>query len=58
MFASLARREAEAFNIATFPILIVPHPLATLPLEEIHRIGAALVDQVVQALTDERGGPS
>ena len=55
VFASLARREAEAFNVSAFPILNVPHPLATLPTEEIHRIGASLVDGVVSALTAERG---
>lgn len=58
VFQSLARREAEAFNLSGFPIITVQHPLATLPDEEIRRIGAGLVDEVVVTLTSQPGGAS
>ena len=53
VFTSLAEREAAAFNIRAFPIIAVQHPLATLPDDEIRRIGAGLVDRVVGVLTGQ-----
>lgn len=48
----LGRHEAEAFSMPSFPILTVRHPLATLPAEEIGRIGAGLAGDVVRILTE------
>jgi hypothetical protein len=56
VFAQLARHEAEAFDLPSFPILIVPHPLATRSAEEIHRIGADLAEDALRALTETGDG--
>lgn len=56
MFVTLAEHEAMALNVPTFPIVKVPHPLASLPRERITEIGAGLADEVRGFLTDDAGG--
>ncbi|MDQ3734444.1 MAG: hypothetical protein M3400_10675 [Actinomycetota bacterium] len=51
VFVTLARAEAEAFGIPTFDVLVVPHPLASLAPQAIHRHGEDLVGDVVRVLT-------
>lgn len=42
----------------SFPIVTVPHPLASLPDEDIRRIGAGIVAEIVGNLTRHDGGAS
>jgi hypothetical protein len=41
--------------VPTFPIVTVPHPLASLPAERITEIGAGLADEVHRILTGTAG---
>lgn len=56
VFVALAEHEAAAFNVPSFPIVTVPHPLASLPTARIAEIGAALADDVRRILTDDARG--
>lgn len=47
----MARAEAAAFNVPNFPVVTVPHPLASLPAQRIQEIGAGLADEVQRILT-------
>lgn len=55
VFVTLAEHEAAAFNVPSFPLVTVPHPLASLPTDRIAEIGASLADEVQRILTDNTG---
>jgi hypothetical protein len=54
-FVELGRREAAAFGMPDLPCVVVPHPVAHRPPEELRRLAADVYADVVRALT---GPPS
>lgn len=49
-FAELGRREAAAFAMPDLPYVLVPHPVAQRPAEELRRIADGIYAGVMQAL--------
>ena len=53
-FAFKARHEAAAKGWASLPILVIPHPVGQLPIEQVRAIADAAYDEIVRALTRPR----
>jgi len=51
-FAPLARAESRACGMGGEPLVVIPHPLADNRPDEVARKAAAIVDEVVSALTE------
>lgn len=49
-FAILGLSEARALGMAGLPVVLLPHPLGSLPLETVQARGRALVEEVSAAL--------
>lgn len=47
-FFALGKAEAECLGMAGLPIAVVPHPVAKLPADEIARLAADSVDEIVE----------
>ena len=50
-FAPLASIEAKGLGLGGLPLMVVPHPNATRTPEELDRVAARVVDDVVEGLT-------
>jgi hypothetical protein len=48
----LAKSEKEAFGAPDHPVLVVPHPIGTVKLEEVNRKAEAAYDQLVRILIE------
>ncbi len=46
-FVSLARASAKAAGHPDLPLLVLPHPFETLPIERLHELAEATVDECV-----------
>ena len=50
-FAPLASTEARGMGLGGLPLMVVPHPNATRTPEELDRLAAQVLDDVVEGLT-------
>lgn len=50
-FAFKTRREAEALGMADLPLLVLPHPLASLPAKEVRDLAEEAIAETQYALT-------
>jgi len=55
-FMPLARSRIAALRRPELPIITVPHPMAILTPEQVNRLAAELVDQVLERLLQGGGG--
>jgi hypothetical protein len=51
-FQDLATKTAEAFGLATLRMVVLPHPVNTLPMEQLAALANRAVPEVVQKLTE------
>jgi hypothetical protein len=49
-----SRREAEAKGWASLPILVIPHPVGQLAVEQVRAIADASFDEITSALLQPR----
>ena len=54
-FRTLALRRREALGLSELPVVFLPHPMMTRTPDEIERIAADVVDEVVRHLTGTAG---
>jgi hypothetical protein len=55
VFEPLGHFEAESLGMADLPLLVVPHPVASLPLAELVEIGQGLTQFAIAGLTSGGG---
>ncbi len=50
-FGSLGRLEAKALGLPSLPLVIIPHPMGTLPQEKVHEAMDKVMDEVQSIFT-------
>jgi hypothetical protein len=50
VFANLARTAAAARGVDPIPMLVLPHPMETRPVDEIDRIAEERFEEVISLL--------
>ncbi|MBI3953882.1 MAG: hypothetical protein HY330_05155 [Chloroflexi bacterium] len=50
-FAILGQTEARSLGVAGLPVVLIPHPLGSLPPEAVQERGRAVAGEVSAALT-------
>ena len=54
VFRNLALTAARARGLATLRMLVLPHPMESRPTDEIRRIAADRLDEVLNLLTEPK----
>ena len=53
VFEQMARLEANALGMANLPLVVLPHPVGTIPEPLAREVADSAFERVVSAITDQ-----